>query len=99
MVNGIDAGLENAKFTWAEELADFANKPEAIAYALAHLPERMPNCIKFKELCKGAPRREHVKIPHKLTPEQIESNKARAKQLVADLAAKLSTTSPDEVKH
>ena len=62
MVNGIDAGLENAKATWAEELGSFVKWPEAIAYALEHLPERVPNCIKFKELCRMAPRPEPVKL-------------------------------------
>jgi hypothetical protein len=85
MVNGIDAGLENAKATWAEELGNFVKWPEAIAYALEHLPERVPNCIKFKELCRNAPRPEPVRLEYKLTEEQIEANKKRIKDIISGL--------------
>ena len=85
MVNGIDAGLENAKATWAEELGSFVKWPEAIAYALEHLPERVPNCIKFKELCRNAPRPEPMKLEHKLTEEQMAANKKRIKEIIDGL--------------
>jgi hypothetical protein len=90
MVNGIDAGLENAKATWAEELGGFVKWPEAIAYALEHLPERVPNCIKFKELCRNAPRQEPVKLEYKLTEEQMAANRIKVKQMMADLKAKMA---------
>lgn len=90
MVNGIDAGLENAKATWAEELGGFVKWPEAIAYALEHLPERVPNCIKFKELCRNAPRPEPVKLEYKLTEEQMAANRIKVKQMMADLKAKMA---------
>ena len=54
--NGNDAGLENAKTVWAQELGTFAYNSDAIAFALLNLPERAPNAIKFKELCRLAPR-------------------------------------------
>lgn len=85
MVNGIDAGLENAKATWAEELGGFVKWPEAIAYALEHLPERVPNCIKFKELCRMAPRPEPMKLEHKITEEQMAENKKRIKEIIDGL--------------
>lgn len=91
IVNGIDAGLENAKGVWAEELAGFAKWPEAIGYALEHLPERVPNCIKFKELCRNAPRPEPMKLEHKLTAEQMEANKKRVKELIAGLNKTMAT--------
>lgn len=90
LVNGIDAGLENAKATWAEELGSFVKWPEAIAYALEHLPERVPNCIKFKELCRHAPRPEPVKLEYKLTDEQLAENKARVKKMMEDLRQKMA---------
>jgi hypothetical protein len=90
MVNGIDAGLENAKATWAEELGGFVKWPEAIAYALEHLPERVPNCIKFKDLCRNAPRPEPVKLEYKLTEEQMAANRIKVKQMMADLKAKMA---------
>jgi hypothetical protein len=85
MVNGIDAGLENAKATWAEELGGFVKWPEAIAYALEHLPERVPNCIKFKEICRMAPRPEPMKLEHKITEEQAAKNKQRIKEIIDGL--------------
>ena len=48
--NGNDVGITNAKQVWADELGGFAEHPEAIAYALENLPERMPNAIVFKEI-------------------------------------------------
>lgn len=54
--NGHDIGLENAKTVWAQELGSFAYNSDAIAFALLNLPERAPNAIKFKELCRLAPR-------------------------------------------
>jgi hypothetical protein len=90
MVNGIDAGIENAKIVWAEELGSFVKWPEAIAYALEHLPERVPNCIKFKELCRNAPRPEPVKLEYKLTDEQLAENKARVKKMMEELRQKMA---------
>lgn len=90
MVNGIDAGLENAKGTWAEELGGFVKWPEAIAYALEHLPERVPNCIKFKELCRNAPRPEPMKLEHKLTEEQMAANKKRIKEIIDGLSKNMT---------
>lgn len=54
--NGNDIGMENAKTVWAQELSDFAYNPDAIGFALLNLPERVPNAIKFKEICRLAPR-------------------------------------------
>lgn len=54
--NGHDIGLENAKTVWGQELGCFAYNSDAIAFALLNLPERAPNAIKFKELCRLAPR-------------------------------------------
>ncbi|CAB4164379.1 hypothetical protein UFOVP919_4 [uncultured Caudovirales phage] len=91
MVNGIDAGLENAKATWAEELGGFIKWPEAIAYALEHLPERVPNCIQFKQLCRMAPRpAPPEQIEHKITEEQAEANRKRIKDIIDGLGKHMS---------
>ena len=90
MVNGIDPGLENAKATWAEELGSFVKWPEAIAYALEHLPERVPNCIKFKELCRMAPRPEPVQIEYKISDEQMAINRAKVKKMMEELREKMA---------
>lgn len=54
--NGNDIGMENAKLVWGQELGCFALNPDAISFALLNLPDRAPNAIKFKELCRLAPR-------------------------------------------
>ena len=41
---------------WAFELAQFADNLNAIGWALQNLPDRCPNLIEFKNLCKQAPR-------------------------------------------
>lgn len=53
--NGNDVGMANAKQVWAEELGGFVDNPEAIAFALKHLPDRVPNAIKFRDMCRQAP--------------------------------------------
>lgn len=83
--DGIDVGLLNAKQVWAEELGGFSDFPEALAYALQHLPERCPNAIRFRDLCRHAPPKNVVAIEHKLTEEQMAANKKRVADLLATL--------------
>ena len=51
-----DAPMNDVKTAWAHELAMFANNLNAIGWALENLPDRCPNLIEFKSLCKQAPR-------------------------------------------
>lgn len=78
--NGIDIGIAMAAEAWAAELGDFANRPEAISYALDHLPkDHAPNAIEFLDACKRCPRKEenHVRLEYKPTAE----DKARQKEM------------------
>lgn len=43
------------KAAWAHELAGFAERLRDIAWALDHLPQRVPNAIEFRALCRMAP--------------------------------------------
>lgn len=45
--------LAEIKGAWADELKGFT--VTQLKYALAHLPERPPNLIQFKDLCSKAP--------------------------------------------
>jgi len=47
--------IADAKTVWAHELAPFKNSLHRIAWALENLPDRCPNVIVFKSLCKQAP--------------------------------------------
>jgi hypothetical protein len=53
MYEGVD--LNAVKLTWAHELAGYACSLRSIAWALDHLPERVPNVIAFRNLCRQAP--------------------------------------------
>lgn len=83
---------ERVKRTWAEELAGFADKGDAIAQAFnaqksSPFPPTLPE---FLALCREAARRIGDKaplaLPHKLTPEEIERNRKRAAEMIAGLA-------------
>ena len=90
-VDGCDPGVENAKIAWAEALGMFADRPEAIAYALQHLPGRCPNSIQFRDICKAAPLTDEQ--PHQLkrewTDEQLTSNKKRGRELLKVITNKM----------
>jgi hypothetical protein len=43
------------KSSWAHELAGFENRLDAVAWALEMLPDRCPNVIEFRRLCRAAP--------------------------------------------
>lgn len=82
---------ERVKRTWGEELAGFADKPEAIGRALKNLGPFPPTLPEFQAMCRDAARGMGdggaPKLTVILTPEEIERNRERAAQLVADLAA------------
>ena len=87
IVDGIDEGTANAKGVWAKELGNFADKPEAIAYALDHLPtEHAPNALEFRDICRRAPVREVPMLMHKLSNEELDANRKRAADLIAKFA-------------
>lgn len=72
MVNGVDAGLENAMQVWGDELAGFSDHPEAIAYALDNLdPKFPPSSKEFLALCRRAPKKQAPMIEHKISPEEL----------------------------
>lgn len=50
--------LSDVKTAWGHELSGYIGHLGAIAYALDNLPERCPNVIQFKGLCRAAPSRE-----------------------------------------
>lgn len=91
VVDGVDAGIENAKQVWAEELGGFQENPQAIAYALETLPDKAPNAIRFRDACRRAPETAKPKLEHKLTAEQMAANKKRVQDMLASLKVKNGT--------
>lgn len=58
---GLEIGA--VKSSWAHELSGFAGRLNSIAWALENLPERAPNVIEFRNLCRKAPEPEVPRLP------------------------------------
>lgn len=89
--NGIDIGIAMAAEAWANELGDFVNRPEAISYALDHLPkDHAPNAIEFLDACKRCPRKEEAvaRIEYKPTAEDMARQKEMAHKATAAVKPK-----------
>lgn len=74
-------GLDDkaVKALWGHELAPWANRLDAIAWALENLPERCPNAIQFRNLVRQAP------APAEALPALPAPNPDRMKQEMARL--------------
>jgi hypothetical protein len=75
-----DVPLVDVKTAWAHELSGFATHLQDLAWALENLPERPPNIIEFRNLCRKAPRIEPLRIENiAAMPERVneELNKLR----------------------
>lgn len=70
--------MADIKTVWGYELAGYIDHLTAIAYALDNLPERCPNVIQFRNLCRSAPAREVPRIePPKADPERVKAELAK----------------------
>lgn len=66
------APLSDVKTVWAHELAGFADKLQHIAWALENLPERCPNVIEFRNLCRLSPSADAPRLEApKADPERV----------------------------
>jgi hypothetical protein len=77
------AGIQDnaLKASWAYELAGFADRLDAIAWALENLPERAPNVIEFRNLCRAAPEQVLQALPApKPDPARIAEELAKLGQ-------------------
>lgn len=76
------APLDDVKAAWAHELSGFAARLQDVAWALEHLPERCPNVIEFRNLCRQAPAPE---LPRLESPKADPARVAEAMQKLAPL--------------
>ena len=67
---------------WAHELSQFSNNLNAIGWALQNLPDRCPNLIEFKSLCKQAPRPSTTALEAPKAPAEVVD------RVLAEIAAK-----------
>lgn len=88
-----NAPVSDVKTVWAHELSGFLQSREAmqaIAWALDNLPEKCPNVIEFKSLCRKAP---SVEFP------QLESPKASPEVVAKVLAGLVPAKNTPKVDH
>lgn len=73
---GVEANA--VKSMWAHELSGYASNLKAIAWALEHLPERCPNLIEFRNLCRSAPQPDVPRLPEPAAdPERLRAELAK----------------------
>ena len=82
-----DVPLADVKTAWAHELSGYGGRLEVLAWALENLPERAPNIIEFRNLCRRSPAPEAPRLPEpKADPERLARELSKLqdlKQLVA----------------
>lgn len=70
--------INDSKTIWAHELDGFKTSLDRVAWALENLPERCPNAIQFKNLCRSAPSKELEILPApKADPERVKAELAK----------------------
>lgn len=87
-----DVPMNDVKAAWAHELIGYTNNLQAVAWALENLPERCPNVIEFRNLCRRAPQPEMPKLPEpKADPERVQRELSR----LGDVRKKVMSTAID----
>lgn len=80
--------VADAKAAWAHELGGFAGRLQDVAWALEHLPERCPNVIEFRNLCRMAPATEVAQLPAPpADPERVRAELAKLGPMTAPAAS------------
>jgi hypothetical protein len=70
--------ITDVKAAWSHELAIYTGRLEAVAWALENLPERCPNVIEFRNLCRSAPAPATKLLPSpKADPERVKAELAK----------------------
>jgi|GEM_PF-1261689 len=84
---------DEVRVLWEKELAYYVNHPECVDWALEHLPERCPNLIEFRNLCRNAPIAEPPELPApivKLNAQQLAERKKRIEELSRELRQEMN---------
>ena len=80
--------ISDSKSAWAYELEPFKNSLHRVAWALDNLPDRPPNAIAFKKLCRMAPAPDVLALPEpKADPARLSAELAKLAPLREKLAA------------
>ncbi|WPB58617.1 hypothetical protein [Xylophilus sp. GOD-11R] len=78
--------MSDVKAAWTHELSGFGNSMKSIAWALENLPERCPNVIEFRNLCRRAPLEEVKLLPVVTDPEKVAAELLRLGELRSKVA-------------
>lgn len=74
--------ISDVRTVWAHELSGFAERLQDIAWALENLPERCPNVLEFKAMCRRAPMPEMARIEVAMAnPELVKAELAKLQPL------------------
>lgn len=81
--------ISDVKTAWAHELAGYAGRLDALAWVLENLPERCPNVIEFRNLCRLAPTPERPRLPEPAAdPQRVAAELAKLRELTrSDVSA------------
>jgi hypothetical protein len=75
--------LNDVKTLWAHELAGFNGRLECVAWALDNLPDRAPNIIEFRKICRAAPQPETPQLPEpKADPARVNAELSKLRDVV-----------------
>lgn len=79
-----DVPLADVKAAWGHELSGFAGNLQALAWALENLPERCPNVIEFRNLCRAAPKPPAPQLPEpKADPVRLAGELAKLGEILS----------------
>lgn len=82
-----DTNIADVKAMWAEKLGGFHDRAYCLKYGLECLGERAwpPTLPEFLSDCRRAPKPAVIAIACNLSDEDLERNKARAKEMIDHL--------------
>ena len=76
------------KTIWAHELGGYTQRMGDIAWALENLPERAPNAIELRNLCRKAPTPDNIPLPAPpADPGRVRAELAKLRPMVAAAAS------------
>lgn len=85
-----DQKMSDVKTAWSYELQNFDKRLDAVAWALENLPDRVPNLISFRNLCRSAPAKEVPILPEpKADPERLKAELSK----LGEIRSKVLVTS------